>query len=76
MTGVLLVAKASKSIYELIEVDGDRIHLINLTNGTEGWLDKEDHKKLSVNMPLTSMQEKNPLIKELIKTLNLKHETD
>jgi hypothetical protein len=76
MTGVILVAKKSGMIYELLEVDGDRIHLINLTNGKDGWLEKEDTDKLVVNMALTSMQESNPILKELIKELSLCHERE
>lgn len=74
MTNVMLVAKASGSIYELLEEDGDRIHLKNLTNGTDGWLERKDMEKLYVSMPLTSMQEKNPILKELISSLNLAYE--
>lgn len=74
MADTLLVAKKSGMIYELLEVDGDRIHLKNLTNGKEGWLEGEELSKLVVNIPLTSMQERNPILKELINTLNLCHE--
>ena len=76
MTGVLLVAKMSGMIYEFIEEDGDRVHLKNLTNGMDGWLEKEDLHKLVVNLRLTKMQESNPILKELINILNLHYEKD
>lgn len=72
----LLVSKTTGAIYELLEMDGDRMHLSNLSSGEEGWIDKEHHDKLFVSTTLTAMQEKNETIIELIKTLNLQYERD
>lgn len=71
---ILIVANSTGCIYELLDITDDKIKLINLSNGKEGWVEKEDMHKLTVSIKLTHMQEQNNLLIDLIKTLNLKYD--
>jgi len=65
---VLLRAKANNAIYAT--VNGYQFE--NLTSGTCGVIDKETATRIfTIPLRLNSMQQKNPLLKELIIKLGL-----
>lgn len=70
---VLLTDKSTGNVYEYLGLEADKVRLANLSKGTEPGLVEPAviKKNLGISVHLNQLANDNPLLLEVIKTLNL-----